>query len=56
HGNGYGHYSYRYGDGHGYGYGYGGSGYGYYTTDESKVGWRNGWGLFNRIRKMFGKK
>ena len=45
-------YGYGYGSyGYGYGYGGGSDGYGYYTQEESKPGWRNGWGLFSRMRK-----
>jgi len=51
----FGGYGYGYGSyGYGYGYGYGGGsdGYGYYTVEESKPGWRNGWGFFRKMRKM----
>jgi tyrosine-protein kinase Etk/Wzc len=51
----FGGYGYGYGSyGYGYGYGYGGGsdGYGYYTVEESKPGWRNGWGVFRKLRKM----
>ena len=48
---GYGYGSYGYG--YGYGYGGGGDGYGYYTVEESKPGWRNGWGIFKRMRRLF---
>jgi len=49
----FGGYGYGYGSyGYGYGYGGGGDGYGYYTVEESKPGWRNGWGVFRKIRKM----
>lgn len=50
----FGGYGYGYGSyGYGYGYGYGGGdGYGYYTMEDSKPGWRNGWGLFNKLRKL----
>ncbi|MFZ1306502.1 MAG: polysaccharide biosynthesis tyrosine autokinase [Ferruginibacter sp.] len=45
-------YGYGYGSyGYGYGYGGGGDGYGYYTMEESKPGWRNGWGFFRKLRK-----
>lgn len=48
----FGGYGYGYGSyGYGYGYGSGGDGYGYYTQDESKPGWRNGWGLFGKKDK-----
>ena len=47
--NGYGYGSYGYG--YGYGYGGGGNGYGYYTVEESKPGWRNGWGMMRKLRK-----
>ena len=44
-------YGYGYGS-YGYGYGYGGgNGYGYYTVEESRPGWRNGWGLWRKLRK-----
>ena len=46
---GYGYSSY----GYGYGYGYGSDGYGYYSVDESKPGWRNGWGMVRKVRKMW---
>ncbi len=51
-------YGYGYGSyGYGYGYGYGGGdGYGYYTMEETKPGWRNGWGVFRKMRKAFKKK
>jgi tyrosine-protein kinase Etk/Wzc len=51
-------YGYGYGSyGYGYGYGYGGGdGYGYYTQEESKPGWKNGWGIFKKMRGMFKKK
>ena len=51
-------YGYGYGSyGYGYGYGYGssGDGYGYYTTEEEKRGWKNGWGLGGRMRRLFKK-
>lgn len=50
-------YGYGYGSyGYGYGYGYGGGdGYGYYTQEESKPGWRNGWGMFRKLRKLLKK-
>ncbi len=45
-------YGYGYGSyGYGYGYGGGGDGYGYYTREETKPGWRNGWGLFGKLRR-----
>jgi tyrosine-protein kinase Etk/Wzc len=44
-------YGYGYGS-YGYGYGYGGGGYGYYTQEESKPGWKNGWGLLSWLRKI----
>jgi capsular exopolysaccharide synthesis family protein len=45
-------YGYGYGSyGYGYGYGGGGDGYGYYTQEETKPGWRNGWGLFGKLRR-----
>lgn len=50
---GYGYGSYGYG--YGYGYGGGGDGYGYYTMEESKPGWRNGWGVLSKIKKMLGR-
>jgi hypothetical protein len=44
-------YGYGYGS-YGYGYGYGGgNGYGYYTVEESRPGWKNGWGLWRKLRK-----
>ena len=46
-GTGYGSYGY----GYGYGYGGGEDGYGYYTQEESKPGWKNGWGLFSKLGK-----
>jgi tyrosine-protein kinase Etk/Wzc len=50
-------YGYGYGSyGYGYGYGYGGgNGYGYYTIEDKKPGWRNGWGLLSKLRKLFRK-
>ena len=49
---GYGYSSY----GYGYGYGYGSDGYGYYTVDDLKPGWKNGWGMRRRIRKMWKRR
>lgn len=50
-------YGYGYGSyGYGYGYGGGGDGYGYYTQEESKPEWRNGWGIFSKIRKVGKRK
>ena len=49
---GYGYSSY----GYGYGYGYGSDGYGYYSVDESKPGWKNGWGVGRRIRKILKRR
>jgi len=47
-------YGYGYGSyGYGYGYGYGSDGYGYYTSDEHHNNWKNGWGVFRKLRKMF---
>ncbi len=51
---GYGYSSYGYG--YGYGYGGGSDGYGYYTFEESKSGWRNGWGVFKKIGRLFKRK
>ena len=50
-------YGYGYGSyGYGYGYGYGGgNGYGYYTKEESKPGWRNGWGIWRRVKRSLKK-
>ncbi len=48
-GSGYGSYGY------GYGYGYGSDGYGYYTVDETKPGWRNGWGVLGNMKKLMKK-
>ena len=41
---------------YGYGYGGGGNGYGYYTNDEDYNSWKNGWGIFKRLKRMFGKR
>ena len=49
-------YGYGYGSyGYGYGYGYGssGDGYGYYTVEEKHDGWKNGWGVWRKVRKRF---
>ena len=48
---GYGYASY----GYGYGYGYGSDGYGYYSVDDQKPGWRNGWGVLRKVRRLFRK-
>lgn len=54
----FGGYGYGYGSyGYGYGYGYGGGdGYGYYTMEETRSSWKNGWGLFGKLRKLWRKK
>lgn len=49
---GYGYASY----GYGYGYGYGSDGYGYYTSEEAHKSWKNGWGIFKKIRWWTGRK
>jgi len=48
-------YGYGYDYGYSYGYGYGSDGYGYYTSDEKKPGWKNGWGLFSYVKRLFKK-
>ncbi len=52
----YGYGSHGYGYGYGYGYGSSGDGYGYYTVEETKNGWRNGWGLRRKLKQMFRSK
>ena len=50
-------YGYGYGSyGYGYGYGYGSDGYGYYAVDEARPGWKNGWGLFTMMKKLFRRR
>lgn len=50
-GTGYGSYGY----GYGYGYGSSGDGYGYYTVEEERPTWKNGWGIWGKMRKIFKK-
>lgn len=50
-------YGYGYGSyGYGYGYGYGSDGYGYYTSDKRRDSWKNGWGIFRVIKKLFKRR
>ena len=46
-------YGYGYGYGYSYGYGYGN---GYYLDDDATPGWKNGWGLIRKLKRVFKRK
>lgn len=46
-------YGYGYGYGYSYGYGYGN---GYYLDDDAQPGWKNGWGLIRKFKRVFKRK